>query len=237
MHWWQIILLVASPLLGGAFAAYRMPGREENFRTVLTFSGAFLFGVAVLHLFPIAFGNGFDGGVYVLAGFVLQLILEQLTQGIEHGHFHAHKSPAFITSLLVGLTVHSFFDGVPVYAGESHNHDHSLLWAVSLHKIPEGYALVAILIMCGVKMRNALLFLIGFAFVAPLGTYFAGWIDGMNPNYLQALYGLVSGLILHVSTTILFESETSGHRFTYRKIFAIAAGLLIAWATLLTHSH
>ena len=237
MHWWQFVLLVAAPLLGGALAAWRMPDREEGFRLVLTFSGAFLFGVAVLHLFPIAFGGGYSAGVYVLAGFVLQLILEQLTQGIEHGHFHAHRSPAFITSLLIGLTVHSFFDGVPVYAGESHNHDHSLFWAVSLHKVPEGYALVAILVMCGVALRNALLLLLAFAFVAPAGTWFAGWIDGMNPEWLQALYGLVSGLILHVSTTILFESEGKGHRFTYRKIAAIAAGLLIAWATLLTHSH
>jgi zinc and cadmium transporter len=60
-------------------------------------------------------------------------------------------------------------------------------------------------------------------------------IDNINPTWLQALYGLVGGLILHVSTTILFESETSGHRFTYKKITAVAAGLIIAWATLLMH--
>ena len=237
MHWWQIAILVVSPLIGGAVAAYRLPGREEGFRLVLSFSGAFLFGVAVLHLFPIVFADGYNGGVYLLAGFVLQLILEQFTQGIEHGHFHAHKSVAFVGSLLFGLTVHSFFDGVPVYAGESHNHNHSLLWAVALHKIPEGYALVAILVMCGVAMRSALLFLVAFALVAPAGTWFASIIDRIDPSWLQALFGLVSGLILHVSTTILFESETSGHRFTYKKISAVALGLLIAWATLLTHSH
>jgi zinc and cadmium transporter len=237
MHWWQILVLVAAPLVGGALAAVRMPGREEGYRLVLSFSGAFLFGVAVLHLFPIAFAEGFNGGIYVLAGFVLQLILEQLTQGIEHGHFHAHKSLTFVASLLIGLTVHSFFDGVPVYAGESHDHDHALLWAVSLHKIPEGYALVAILVMCGIALRNALVLLFAFALVAPLGTLFAAWIHGINPAWLQVLYGLVSGLILHVSTTILFESETSGHRFTYKKIGAVAAGILVAWATLLTHSH
>jgi len=233
MHWWTILVLVASPILGGAFAAYRMPDREEGFRLMLSFSGAFLFGVAMLHLFPVVFSNGFNGGIYVLAGFVLQLILEQLTQGIEHGHFHAHKSIAFVSSLLIGLTVHSFFDGVPVYAGETHSHSHSLLWAVALHKIPEGYALVAILVMCGIGMRNALLLLFAFALVAPVGTWFAGVIDNINPTWLQALYGIVGGLILHVSTTILFESETKAHRFTYKKITAVSAGILIAWATLL----
>jgi zinc and cadmium transporter len=89
--------------------------------------------------------------------------------------------------------------------------------------------------MCGVGLRNSLLLLVAFALVAPAGTWFAGVIDRIDPSWLQALYGLVSGLILHVSTTILFESETSGHRFTYKKISAVAAGLLIAWATLFTH--
>lgn len=235
MHWWQLLVLIASPLIGGLLALFRVHGKEEGFKLVLSFSGAFLFGVAVLHLFPLAFHNGFNGGIYILLGFVLQLLLEQLTQGIEHGHFHAHKSNAFVGSLLFGLTVHSFFDGVPVYAGESHHHDHSLLWAVSLHKIPEGYALVAILILCGLKVRTALLLLAGFSLVAPAGTWFAELVHNFDPQWLYILYGIVSGLMLHVSTTILFESETSGHRFTYKKIAAVAAGLIIAWATLLTH--
>lgn len=235
MHWWQMVLLIASPILGGIIAVYRKPGREEGYKLVLAFSGAFLFAVSILHLFPLVFQPGFNGGVYVLAGFVLQIILEQLTKGIEHGHFHAHKSMSFVGSLLFGLTVHAFFDGVPVYAGTSHDHDHSLVWAVSLHKIPEGYALVAILLMCGIKLRNTLLLLAGFALVAPAGTLFAEFIYNTNTGWLQILYGIVSGLILHVSTTILFESETSGHRFTYRKIIAVAAGVLIAWATLIIH--
>ena len=149
MHWEEVLLLIASPLVGGAAALARWSRREEYYRLVLSFSGAFLFGVSVLYLFPIALANGFSG-VYVLAGFVLQLILEQLTKGIEHGHFHAQKSVPFVASLLLGLTVHSFFDGVPVYAGESHNHNHSLLWAVALHKVPEGYALVAILFLSAI---------------------------------------------------------------------------------------
>jgi hypothetical protein len=59
----------------------------------------------------------------------------------------------------------------------------------------------------------------------------ASYFDNQNPHILMMMYALVGGLILHVSTTILFESESGQHHFTYRKIAAVGGGALLAFIT------
>ncbi|MFN5214275.1 MAG: ZIP family metal transporter, partial [Bacteroidota bacterium] len=67
--------------------------------------------------------------------------------------------------------------------------------------------------------------------VAPAGAMAASYFDNQNPHILMMMYALVGGLILHVSTTILFESESGQHRFTYQKIAAVGLGSLLAYLT------
>jgi len=43
-----------------------------------------------------------------------------------------------------------------------------------------------------------------------------------------ALNGVLVGILLHISTTILFETA-DGHDFNGRKLFTVLSGLLLAW--------
>jgi len=70
-----------------------------------------------------------------------------------------------------------------------------------------------------------------FALVAPLGALVFHFSDGLSflqqENSLSLVTALLIGIILHVSTTILFESE-EGHRFNRMKFLFIILGLLSA---------
>src|SRR5262245_44565861 len=153
MKGWEFLILIAAPFSGGLAALSLKKQSRENYRLVLSFSGAFLFSITLIHLFPVVFANDEYAGVFVLAGFFIQIFLEQLTHGIEHGHFHEHsENPSYIFALLLGLTIHSFLDGVPLsnhqMLEKSH---HSLLYGISIHKIPEGFALASVLLFSGYK--------------------------------------------------------------------------------------
>jgi len=232
MQTWVILVLVVAPLIGGAVALYLKPQNDTIYKLSLSFSGAFLFSVSILHFFPVIFSTGANMGLYVIAGFFLQLLLEQLTKGIEHGHFHVHHhSQSFVYSVMLGICIHAFFDGVPVFSDEHIHHQHAMLWAISAHKIPEGFALATLLLILNIRRSICVLLLLLFSLTAPAGAFFADYISGMNPQYVQILFALVGGLILHVSTTILFESESGAHHFSRRKIMAVVAGAALAAIT------
>lgn len=227
----NVLLLFISPLIGGAVALLFRKKAEANYKLVLSFSGAFLFTIILLHLFPTVFENTQNAGLYILIGFFIQILLEQLTHGIEHGHFHSHQHGAsYITSLLIGLSLHSFLDGIPLSSRDLLNETHNtLLYGICIHKIPEGFALASLLLVSGYKVPQSFIYILLFAFVAPLAVILGNYFSQNYLPFLNILIAVALGSFLHVSTTILFESESSSHRFSWRRIAAIAIGGALAF--------
>ena len=69
--------------------------------------------------------------------------------------------------------------------------------------------------------------------MAPVGYFFsdelsAGGIGNLQ-HYYGRIMGIVIGIFLHISTTILFESSTD-HKFNLRKMVAVLLGVGIALA-------
>ena len=131
----------------------------------------------------------------------LQIILEQFSKGVEHGHGHIHGSVPL--SMLIGLGVHSFIEGMP---GKPHHHSHmhsSLLSAIALHKIPVGIVLTHMLIESKMSKPKIILLISLFAITTPLGTFFSEYISNIS-NYYREIMAIVIGMFLHISTTILF---------------------------------
>lgn len=230
----DFILLFAAPMIGGTAALLLKKSSREQYKLVLSFSGAFLFSITLIHLFPVVFANNKNAGIYVLAGFFIQVFLEQLTHGIEHGHFHEHRENAsYIFALLLGLSIHSFLDGIPLSNHEMLNEGHhSLLYGISVHKIPEGFALTSVLVFSNYKKPNILLFLLLFSLVAPAAVLLSNQFSSADAGMFSIVVAMAVGSFLHVSTTILFESESGQHLFGRKKIAAILLGAGIALFTL-----
>lgn len=229
------IILFSSVTLGGlSFFLVKNP-RPDFLKIVLSFSGAFLFALSVLHLMPTVYDHApANIGAWIMLGFFLQVILELFSEGIEHGHMHIHHhhNSVFPAGMMISLCLHSFLEAIPLSMGamEVHGHAHtgsSLLAGIALHHIPVAFALVSMLIASGVSRSNTLLLLLVFALMGPLGAW-SGEIFGIGSQeefsgWYKRIMAVVIGIFLHISTTILFESG-SGHRFNLYKMAAIITG-------------
>ena len=219
-------LLFASVIAGAIVVEIFKPKKGRNIQLLLTFSGAYLLAISLLHLLPELFANNPTEkiGIFILGGFLIQILLEYFSQGIEHGHFH--KSNVIPFSVLISLCLHALLEGVPL-GGDLQEHTHNaLLYGIVLHKMPVAIVLMTFFLQSGMRKQRAYIFLLIFALMAPLGVY-AGNIFGALSNFHNEIMAIVIGIFLHISTTILFES-TDGHRFSFTKIITIIIGTLLA---------
>ncbi len=245
-------LLFSSVIIGGGLAFYLRRNNKNLMQLILSFSGAYILGITFLHLVPETYEvGGVNTGLFVLLGFFIQILLEQLSKGIEHGHIHAlHSTTAAAAfAVMVGLCLHSFIEGMPLSGyedmhahhghdhGHSHTHDHGsnfLLWAIILHKIPAAFALGVLLLISGFKDRTVVLYLTIFGLMSPLGAGLGALLmssDIINNAIMVNIMGVVIGSFLHIATTILFETDTN-HKIPINKLIAIAIGLGISLLTM-----
>ncbi|RUA29215.1 MAG: hypothetical protein DSY76_03495 [Bacteroidetes bacterium] len=238
MNWIAISVLFFSVFLS-ALLVLKVKVQEKNLRLLLAFSGAYLLSVSFTHIIPNIFsgqGNAFLG-YFVLLGFFIQLFLEFLSSGVGHGHDHHddhnHGIQISPMALLLGISLHAFFEGMP-FAHEFHNHAHlqdSLLIGIVIHKIPITIVLTSLFINAKYSVRKTMVYMVIFALASPLGSLISSFgaehISIDIDTYYKIIMALVVGIFMHISTTILFESDTN-HHFNMRKMIVILVGVAIA---------
>ncbi|WP_017258696.1 ZIP family metal transporter [Pedobacter arcticus] len=232
MSYFIISLLSLCALLGG-FAIFVVKKNSNNaLKLILSFSGAFLFAITVLHLLPDVYESDHTHliGLFILGGFVLQILLEQFSQGIEHGHIHVHShQKSFPWGIMLSLCLHAFLEGMPLTA----KHNEQLVYGIAIHHIPAAFALGSVLLASHIKKSSVSVLLIVFAAMSPLGYIFSyalskGDVQSLG-SYYPYIMGIVIGIFLHISTTILFESSVD-HKFSVKKTIAVLLGMSIALA-------
>lgn len=231
MSLFSYLLLFGSVLLSGLFALRLKNINALWLKLLLAFSGAYLFALCVLHLIPETYESDSSRiGYFILAGFILQLLLEFFSEGIEHGHVHIHTAHqhAFPFAVIFSLSLHSFLEGMPLGEPAADSGlQNSLLTGIILHHVPVAIALATMLTGSNVKTHVTVISILLFAAMAPLGALTAvvlGETRTWLSEYYSEIMALVIGIFLHISTTILFES-TEDHRFNYYRFVAILAGV------------
>lgn len=227
-----VLLFLALPLAAGAWVRFKTTD-AAFISLLLAFSGAFLLGVTVLHMLPELYErDSAHVGLWLLAGFMLQVILEFFSRGIEHGHVHVHAGTSRTLPLitLISLFVHSFTEGMP-FADPRVGGDLPFVAGVLLHKLPMAIALATVLQRSSVRTGRSWAILSTFAVAAPLGILF-GHLFGMQMGeaFLSAALAVAIGMLLHISTTIIFES-TPDHRFNARRFITVLLGALLSILT------
>lgn len=207
--------------------------KPKHVKLLLAFSGAYLFSAVLIHFLPEIFeAKGADAGLFVLGGFLLQIVLDFFSTGIEHGHYHEHdfKKGVIPIAAIFGLFIHAFFEGLPIELQHSHHGHQTMLLAIVLHKIPITIVLYALLNSLGLSKKNMWIILILFAFMSPIGTL----VGAVIPDLADVSYYLTAfavGIFLHVSTTILFESSHN-HRYNFAKLVVVLIGMAFAYVSL-----
>src|SRR5579872_4765613 len=227
---WKVVVLFLGAFTGGMAVFLFRGDNHKTLKLILSFSGAYLFGITVLHLIPDAYHfNDNYVGVFILVGFLFQIVLEQFSEGIEHGHMHKpdHEHIAFPLGILVSLCIHAFLEGMPLVEG----HQDQLVYGIALHHVPAAFALATVLLANKQSKGKTIFFVVLFAIMAPLGYFFSDELStggvGNLQHYYGRIMGIVIGIFLHISTTILFESSTD-HKFNLRKMVAVLLGVGIA---------
>jgi zinc transporter ZupT len=250
----KLLVLFFTPLISGLLIYLVPKGKNANYRLLLVFAGAYLFAITVIHILPELYRQhlGIELiGLFVLAGFFLQQLLEYFTSGVEHGHIHAHdphdhhhhahhhhshhQQSISALLLLTALCIHAFLEGSmlaePATMGPAYDVN-AILLGIALHRAPAAFALMTVLAFQLQSRSKAVPYLIGFSCAAPIGLLLSSYLASeeiISATALIYLYALVCGNFLHISTTIVFESSPE-HRFNARKLAVAVFGALVAVA-------
>lgn len=233
----MVYLILLSSIALGALTVFCLRLNDPRHVKVLNaFTGAYLFTLVILHLLPDLYeaepGEAIKPlvlGGFILFGFFLQIALDAISMGIEHGHAHEIRG-RMAFGILAGLCVHAFVEALALGHSPEHQtaHDlsarHFLLVSVVVHNYPISIALLGMLLQSGMKRGRALACLGLFAIMAPLGVLTSTYTGlAVYTHYLMAI---VIGIFMHISTTILFESEDH-HKFPVGKLFAVGLGVVL----------
>ena len=236
-----ILIFFFSTLFGGCFVFFikKTPGKYyKYFKIVSIFSGAFLFSLTIIHIFPEVFRykDSFHLEIFVLLGFLLQYFLSFFSGGVEHGHIHTtdnNKIHSHLNSYSVSIAIflHSFLEGGILIHYDFLHRDSvstSLLIGILFHKIPESFAFMSILASLFREKKKLILFLFLFACSSPLGIWVINFFKdfySLYENYYPFIYAFMSGIFLLISTTIVFESSPK-HTFRFlRNVFIILGAI------------
>ena len=218
------MLPILGVLLSFVFVFLTKPKKKEHFRLLLAFSGAFLLALTFFELLPEVYehSNTKSIGIYIMLGILLQIFLEFFSKGAEHGHVHLSKTDTKFPWLLFGsLSIHSLLEGVPI------SESNSIIYGILIHKIAIAVILSLFLLSSKMKTITAALFIVLFSIMTPLGTYLSHSF-GFILDRLVFINAIVIGVLLHISTVILFESS-EGHKFNLRKLVVMMLGITIAY--------
>jgi len=242
---WDYLLLLSSIVLGGITVFGFRLHEARHIKLLNAFTGAYLLTLTLLHLLPELYhhhGEHQAGeeqatvliGALMLVGFFVQIALDVISMGIEHGHTHQVQGRTSL-GVVLGLCLHALIEAMAL-GDAGHHHDQQsrqlLLVSIVVHNYPVSIALLGMLLQSGMKPKRAVGVLCLFAAMAPLGMFISA--HTALAQYTREMMALVIGIFMHISTTILFEASDV-HRFNFAKLAAIVLGTGIGVASLLFH--
>ena len=217
------LLPVFAIVIGVIIAFITKKQKSVGTKLLLSFSGAFLLALTLFDLLPEVYHHldAKQTGFFIMCGILLQIILEFLSQGVEHGHAHTHKKgEEFPWVLFISLCIHSFLEGFPIH------HHNDIVFGILIHKIPIATLITTFLLQSNYSKIQIIGFLVVFTVMTPLGTFISNNMV-LATEYVDYVNAIVIGIFLHIATTILFETG-EGHTFNLSKLLVICFGVFIA---------
>ncbi|TXF77627.1 ZIP family metal transporter [Chryseobacterium sp.] len=230
----MIVFLLILSVLTGVYLGKLFGNKHMFAKNLLILSAGFLITICLNEVFPEVYnGENSNIGLWVIGGVLLQMLLENLTKGFEHGHFHHHQDEKNIlpVALMVGMFIHAFLEGIPL-ANETEILSPYLM-GILFHNLPISFVLGAFLIKDSKFSPSSWLIISIFALASPLGLLLGRYF---NPDLKIYFLAIVGGIFLHISSVIIFESNKN-HNIDWKKITLVVAGVLLAMFGHVFHQH
>lgn len=216
---WSLLLGTTAALAnvaGGLVIVTRKHWNEIFLKYFIGLGAGFMLAATFLRMLPESLRLSPHAPLLILGGYFLVHFFEHTVAPHLHFGEEVHDEvmvdPAVGFSALVGLSTHSFFDGVSIASGFLVSVPLGLLvfFAVALHKIPEGFTVASIALASGRGPRGALtaaLVLAGATLGGVLGmNYFTGAVPyGLPVSTGVTLYVAASDLIPEVNESRSFR--------------------------------
>src|SRR5467141_2744507 len=223
------LVAAAGNVLGALAVTRRAALQLKVIEHFLAFGAGFMLAVALVELLPEAFArSGSAAPLLVLAGY----LAVHFTQHTLTPHFHFGEETHTIssvagTSALIGLLLHTFFDGVAIASAFLVRPELGLMVfiAIFLHKLPEGVTISSIMVAGGRTGGRA----VGAAALLGLATL-AGVIMTDHVGFLvQHGLAISAGVAIYVAASNLVPELQGKHGWTMPAAFF--AGAVVFFVT------
>ena len=176
---------------------------------VNSFAAGLILGIVFFHLFPKSLELSENAVLFILMGFLLFYLLENvmvLHSGSEI-HFKEKSNPQHTKAMVMfsGLFFHSLIDGIIIGVGFEVDPKVGLLTSlgVIVHELPEGVTSFALLINT-IKRKTTLKLSIAVAVATPLGALISlTFISGLSKAMVGLLLAMAGGSFLYIGASDL----------------------------------
>jgi zinc transporter ZupT len=226
------VAAAAANVLGGLMVvARRSPWSPRILHGFIALGAGFMLAAAMLRMGPEA-GRLTDAApLLILSGYLLVQFFEHTVA--SHFHFGEETHPhLFIgssvwASALVGLVVHSLFDGISIASGFLVSPSLGLLvfTAIILHKAPEGFTIASVMVAAGVRGLGALSSALAVGLASIVGVIAAQALAG----HVGAALAVSTGVTLYVAASDLIPEVNKEEGLVMALL--VFAGVALFYAT------
>lgn len=220
-----------STLAGGLFGIKN----RDKLHLIMSFTAGVIMAVCFFDILPEIFRltteHEFDIQIpliFIIVGFLAFHILEK-TAIIHHGHeeeYADHRHPTVGVIAALGLSFHSFLDGVGIGLG-FHVSPHlgiTIALAVIAHDFSDGLNTVTLMLVHKNTLKSALKFLILDA-TAPVVGALSTLLFTISENILVLYLGFFMGFLLYIGASDLLPEAHSKHS-SFRMLGLTMLGVL-----------
>src|SRR5271155_1789135 len=225
-------------VFGGAIIVHRHWERSY-LKYFVALGAGFMLATAIVEIFPASLAlRGPDAAYLVLLGYLIIHFFEHAVT--PHFHFgeethkdefmHSHKS----YSVLLGLIIHTFFDGIAIASGflVSNALGWIIFFAIFLHKIPEGFTVSSVMLASGRSRGTA-----WGASVVLGGATLAGVLTmAVFRQHVDAGLPLAAGVTIYVAASDLVPEVNKEPGPRMALLVFVGAGVVLLLAALF-HAH
>ncbi len=216
------VVAAAGNLVGGLAVARGERRSLAVIETFLAFGAGFMLAVALLEVAPEAIEARRDAPLFILGGY----LAVHLAQHVLVPHFHFGEETHRISasqglSALVGLLLHTFFDGVAIASGFRVSGQLGVLvfLAVFFHKLPEGVAVASIILAGGQGRRRA----VAGAGALGLATVAGVLLTEVSRPLVNHGLAIAAGVTLYVAASNLVPELQTRRRWQMPAAFFLGA--------------
>ena len=217
----------AAALLGAAAVAHNARRGLALIELCVCFSAGFLMALSIVEAIPEALvRHPRSAAMVVLVGY----LLVHLTQHTLAPHFHFGEETHRVSAkarhaAIIGLALHTFFDGVAIASGFQVAPALGGLFflAIALHKVPEGVAIASLVLASGGTVRA------GYyaAGVMGLATVLGAALTGASSVLTEHGLALSAGVMLYVGASNLVPEFQHRRGWSVPLAFVGGAGTFV----------